>query len=82
MAATTIADLETANARMDREMDFWHQHWAEYLATYPEQFVAIRDNSVLMTDVELGRLLDRVEGLGVNVGDLWVRYVSAEPLIL
>lgn len=67
---------------MERERAFWRCHYEEYMAAYPEQFVAIKDDRVFMTDVELGSLLDRIEAAGLKPWDTWVRFFSNEPLIL
>ena len=81
---TTGSDL----ARLKRHeawqvrQGFWHEHWAEYLAAYPDSFVTVKDGKVLFTDCELGSLLDRLESMGLTPADVWVEFVSKEPLLL
>ena len=61
------------------EHEFWKEHQQEFLATYPEQFVAVADRRVVLTSPDLQQLIAGLQNQGRDVRDVWIRYMHTDP---
>jgi hypothetical protein len=71
--------VRSAMQRADREQAFWAEHEPAYLTQYPDQFVAVHDDSVVATSNDLQRLTLFMREQGLNPTDVWVRFMMATP---
>lgn len=60
-----------------RERQFWQLHQDEYLAKYPNQFVAVADGEVIATAPTLEEILALLEQEGREPTDVWLRFFNA-----
>ena len=72
------AESKPHHSPIDARTQFWIDHWEEYLSRYGPSFDAVKDGEVVITDTELGSLLDRLEVLGLYPGDVWAEWVSRD----
>jgi hypothetical protein len=79
MATMTNEAARAAWQRADDERAFWLQHQQQYLEQYPDQFVAVKDGTVVATGANLDQLLARLEGRGLEPTQVWLRYFDAHP---
>jgi hypothetical protein len=73
------AEARAARAAAEAEQAWWAAHYAAYLAQYPEQFVAVRDNKVVAAHADLQHLLAALGRQHIAPADVWVRFVTADP---
>lgn len=76
----TVPSLEGAQEALDaaeRRVAFWHAHHGEYLARYPEQFVAVADGKVVAADGNLDTLLDILQSEGLAPTQVWLKFITA-----
>lgn len=68
----------------ERARTFWNAHYDEFLARYPDQFVAVHDGRVIASSAHLVDLLDQIERLGLKPTQVWSKYFAtdADRLIL
>lgn len=73
-----------ARQAAQEEDPFWRDRYDKYLTKYPDQFVAVAKSSrrVVATDPDLDRLISMVNGSGLDVQRVWVRYMAATPIRL
>lgn len=68
----------------EAEAAFWREHYAAYLESYPDQFLAVAkdDGRIVAADPDLDRVIERVKEQGLDVWHVWVRYMAASPIRL
>ncbi len=77
-----VPSLEEAEENWDeaeRELRFWRDHYGELLHQYPDQFVAVQDDTVVATNPDLDQLLDSLEHQGIEPTKVWVRFLATDP---
>jgi hypothetical protein len=77
-----IPSLEDASEAWDeaeREQSFWRDHYSELLQQYPDQFVAVRDGTVVATNPDLYQLLDSLKHQGIELTKVWGRFFATDP---
>lgn len=77
---TSISDeaVRLARQRGEEELAFWTAHYEEFLATYPNQFIAILNKRVVASHTDLLTLITLLEQQGLQPSDVWLRYVDAD----
>jgi len=56
---------------------FWERNYARFTELYPERFVAVKDEEVVLVAEELGELLDGLAALGLDPkDDVAIEFVS------
>ena len=71
--------VRAARAAAETEQEWWTTHYAEYLAQYPEQFVAVKDGNVLTANADLQHLLAALARERIEPTSVWVRFITADP---
>ena len=79
MGTPTLERSQEALERSDAERAYWEDHLLELLEKYPEQFVAVKDGSVIAAAPDLQQLVTILEKESVDFRDLWVRFVTKDP---
>lgn len=79
MVTMTREAAKAAWERAEKERMFWREHQAEYLARYPNRFVAVVGGNVIADGVSLDEILAGLEKQGVEPTDALVRYFNADP---
>jgi hypothetical protein len=74
----TVAQLEHAREDFERERAFWDANGPRLRAEHPNHFVAVRDGQVIGTDDRLAALLGALASKGVNLSDVWIRYLETD----
>ena len=76
--------VQKARAAAEREDAFWRDHYDEYLGRFPDQFVAVaqRDGRLVATNPDLDKLIETIREQGLNVRDVWSRFMAATPIRL
>ena len=69
-------------ARFRRDVDYYEAHYDELLAQYPEEWVAIYDESVVGTAPQIEDLLTALTRRGVPPEQALVRHVTRHENIL
>lgn len=74
--------IRAAFAEAERENAFWREHYAAYLEQYPDQFVAVMkdDGQVVAASPSLDYLLGYIAGRGLDVQQVWLKFIAATPL--
>ncbi len=78
----TIPSLDRAHEGLlaaEEEAAFWKAHHEEFLAKYPEQFVAVRDGTVVGVAPDLYQLIARLAVAGIEPPMVWVRFITEHP---
>ena len=78
-ATPSLESAHAAWAAAEAEDAFWREHYEEYLRRYPDQFVAVADGRVVAVSPDLRHLIGFLEGKGLDVRRVWVRFVAATP---
>jgi hypothetical protein len=73
------ADWSEAWERSAERRAFWAAHYEEYLAKYPEQFVAVQDGKVKATNPQLAGLIAELRRQRIEPRDCWIEFLSADP---
>jgi hypothetical protein len=60
----------------DREDVFWQTHYDEFLAKYPDQFVAVRDGRVVATAYDLRDVLASLRAQGLEPTETWIQHFA------
>ena len=64
-------------------IDFWADHYEEFLARYPEHYVAVKDAlddyEVVAADTDVVRLVETLDELGYVPREIEVRKITASP---
>ncbi len=59
--------------------EFWNEHHTEFLARYPEQFVAVKDETVVASNRDLAVLVDQLRQMGLDPRtDVAIEFISAK----
>ena len=68
----------------EQEDALWSVHYDEYLARYPDQFVAVArsDGRLVAAHQDLDALIEVIKKQGLMVRDVWSRYMAATPIRL
>ncbi len=57
---------------------FWARNYARFVALYPEKFVAVKGEEVVLVADDLGKLLDGLSAAGLDPKeDVAIEFVSA-----
>jgi hypothetical protein len=74
--------IRAAFAEAEKEGAFWREHWDTYVTQYPDQFVAVTkaDGRVVTANSTLDYVLGFVDGKGLHVGQVWIKFIAATPL--
>lgn len=78
---TTISELQADEIceglqQFKRDGEYWHGHRAEFLALYPNQWVAVFEGRMVGHDADNQALLDRLDEEGVDVLQAYIEFVS------
>ena len=68
--------------RADREQAFWQEHSEEFKARYPDQWVAVRDGSVIAVNKSLRGLNGELARQGLKPTEAWVGFMGATPRVI
>ena len=73
--------IRAAFAEAEKEDAFWREHYPEYVKLYPDQFVAVSraDGQVVATGWTLDYLLGFLAGKGIDLQQVWVKFMAATP---
>jgi hypothetical protein len=83
MSATPSREsVRKARAAAREEEAFWQEHYQRFLEQYPDQFLAVTKQSghVVAADPDLNHLIDKIAESGLDVGQVWVRFLVHTPL--
>ena len=74
--------IRAAFADAEKEAAFWREHYATYLAQYPDQFVAVAkaDGQVVAASPSLDGVIRLAEARGFGLGGVWIEFIAATPL--
>jgi hypothetical protein len=74
--------IRAAFAEAEKEDAFWREHYPTYLKQYPDQFVAVSraDRRVVVASASLDYLLGFIAGRGLDVQQVWLKFIAATPL--
>ena len=73
---------EESLARFQQDVDYYEFHYEELLQQYPEQWVAILNQTVVGSDTDLDRLLSRLNSEGIPIEKALIEHVTAEEEVL
>jgi hypothetical protein len=81
MTATipSLQDAQEAWEAAEAEQHYWREHYADLLRQYPDQFVAIRDGTVVARNPDLQQLLQSLKHQGIAPTQVWVRFLATDP---
>lgn len=81
MGMETLAgkDVEVAWEEAEAKLAFWQKHQQEFLARYPDQFVAVHDGTVITPDRDLRSVLDRIAQRGLDPRRVWLHRFDTHP---
>lgn len=70
--------------RAKEEQAFWDAHRARFMQEYPDEFVAVLDDTVLAHDEDLMSLVRKLKALGHELHDVYVEFMrtARRPLLL
>jgi hypothetical protein len=80
-----VPGVESARRAMREAAEedaYWDARYAGFLTTHPDRFVAVRKTTgqVVAADEDLDRVIDQINGQGLTVHDVWVRFIAATPI--
>lgn len=73
--------IVAAFRRAAEERAFWNAHRGEFLAAYPDQFVAVKDGRVVATGRNLEEIVARLTAIGLRPTDIWMQHFDAHPAV-
>ena len=83
MSVSTLARPEPSFEESKRIHAFWLEHQDEFLARYPEQFVAVKDGNVVAANPDLAMLFYELRDLGLNARtDVAIQLISSRAASL
>ena len=62
--------------RVEERFAFWDVHRVELTQAYPDQFVAVRDRTVIGRDPDLMTLVQCLPAAGHDVHDVWIEFMD------
>ncbi len=65
--------------KADEEQAFWSSRYGELLERYPDRFVAVVNGAVVAADPDIERLIRMIEGQGLELTEVWIRFVTTNP---
>lgn len=74
-----LAGARKAWKDADAEEAFWHDHYAEFLQKYPEQFVAVLRGEVIAVGADLFEIAGLLESKAIAPASVWHRFITANP---
>ena len=80
--APTADDLqrtERQRAKIEADLAFWRDHYAELAKLYPEQFISVANGRVVASDSDLYRLWKTLEKLGFRSGETAIEFMTEQP---
>ena len=75
----SLEDARRALIEAEAQQAFWQAHSGELLQKYPDQFVAVKDGAVVATSPDLLKLVEILETKELDVRDVWIRFMTADP---
>ena len=78
----TIPGLEDARdawEAADAELNFWRDHYADLVQQYPDQFVAVRDGTVVARNPDLLQVVQSLKHQGIDPTRVWLRFLTTDP---
>jgi hypothetical protein len=75
-------NIRAAFAEAEKEAAFWRERYQEFVARYPDQFVAVAraDWHVVAASPSLDGVIRPAEQRGYRVGSVWIEFIAATPL--
>jgi hypothetical protein len=71
-----VADVREGFAHLEREHEFWQEHFEEYRELYPDEFVAVSpDGNVVAHSPDLGEFARRVRARGYTRRQFFSRFM-------
>jgi len=64
------------------EQAFWEANYKQFLALYPDRFVAVLNGCVIATDADLLQLIRTLEAMGHPTADVRIRFIASDPKFL
>ena len=82
MRVSDEESIRAAFAEAEKEAAFWREHFQEFVARYPDQFVAVArtDWRVVAASPSLDGVIRLAEQQGYRVGSVWIEFIAATPL--
>lgn len=77
-----IPSLEGLRERFyerDRELQWWADHHAELVKLYPDQFVAVRDGSVVAVADDIVDLRQKLAEKSLGFDDVISSFIRSDP---
>ena len=81
MGTPTLAIDEAAWREAERERAFWQEHHDEFLKKYTDQFVAVKDGTVVATSYDLRDLLALLREKGLDPKETWIHFFASEAAV-
>jgi hypothetical protein len=80
--APSEQSIRAAFAEAEKEAAFWREHRQEFVARYPDQFVAVArtDWQVVAASPSLEAVIGLAEKQGHRIGSVWIELIAATPL--
>lgn len=82
MTTPTLNVTSAAFQDAEREDAYWRTHRRELAQQYPDQFVAIHDESVVAAASDLQKLVIALRASGLKPTDVWLRFLAVTPRTL
>ena len=81
MRVSDEESIRAAFAEAEKEAAFWREHYQEFVARYPDQFVAVSraDGRVIVASANLDYVLGFIAGRGLDVQQVWLKFIAATP---
>ena len=73
---------EESLARFQQDVDYYESCYEELLQQFPEQWVAILNQTVVGSDTDLDRPLSRLNSEGIPIERALIEHVTAEEEVL
>jgi hypothetical protein len=73
------ATLDAARKRAEGERAFWDANRAELTATYPDEYIAIRNGEVVDHDIDLMVLAARLQDHGIRLTEVSIEFMASTP---
>lgn len=66
----------------EKNQKWYWSHFNQILKDYRDMFIAVTKESLVDKDKDIIKLRDRLEEKGVDLGSIYVEYVTDQPLDL
>jgi hypothetical protein len=63
--------------RAKEEEAYWERHYPDFLAKYPDQWVAVHDGKLIARTEHLSELVQELERQGFDPRETWFTFLNA-----